>query len=174
MNQEKELPSEYVSIRTVWLQSINDCRKAIGQRAIQEPNFDRQEKSIGDRTIVYTVDAFYYSLVDCGEAIVRSSVDKYREKEFTPRLKEIWSSWQKNKVEDDEDDETDDLAHFKGLGLSDKEKRKPRSINACWSDHARESMKLFDYIIQTLNKYNMLFEKQPEGYSNVEMRSIEQ
>lgn len=31
--------------------------------------------------------------------------------------------------------------------------------------------KLFEYIIQTLNKYGMLFESQPKGYSNVEMKS---
>ena len=28
------------------------------------------------------------------------------------------------------------------------------------------------FIIETLNKYGMLFESQPQGYSNVEMKSI--
>ena len=32
--------------------------------------------------------------------------------------------------------------------------------------------KLFEFIIQTLNKYGMLFESQPKGYSNVEMKSV--
>ncbi|UCF12931.1 MAG: hypothetical protein JSW06_01405 [Thermoplasmatales archaeon] len=32
--------------------------------------------------------------------------------------------------------------------------------------------KLFEFIIQTLNKYGMLFESQPRGYSNVEMKSV--
>lgn len=31
---------------------------------------------------------------------------------------------------------------------------------------------LFHYIVETLNKYGMLFESQPKGYSNVEMKSI--
>ena len=31
-----------------------------------------------------------------------------------------------------------------------------------------------EFIIQTLNKYGMLFESQPKGYSNVEMKSVHQ
>jgi hypothetical protein len=31
---------------------------------------------------------------------------------------------------------------------------------------------LFHFIVETLNKYGMLFESQPRGYSNVEMRSV--
>ena len=31
---------------------------------------------------------------------------------------------------------------------------------------------LFHFIVETLNRYGMLFESQPKGYSNVEMRSI--
>lgn len=33
--------------------------------------------------------------------------------------------------------------------------------------------KLFEYIIQILNKYGMLFESQPKGYSNVKMKSVQ-
>ena len=32
--------------------------------------------------------------------------------------------------------------------------------------------KLFSFIIQTLNKYGMLFDSQPKGFSNVEMHSV--
>ena len=32
--------------------------------------------------------------------------------------------------------------------------------------------KLFEFIILTLNKYGMLFDSQPKGFSNVEMKSI--
>lgn len=32
--------------------------------------------------------------------------------------------------------------------------------------------RFFEYIIETLNKYGMLFESQPNGYSNVEMKSV--
>ena len=31
---------------------------------------------------------------------------------------------------------------------------------------------LFHFIVETLNKYGMLFESSPKGYSNVEMESI--
>lgn len=30
----------------------------------------------------------------------------------------------------------------------------------------------FEYMVYTLNKYGMLFESQPKGYSNVEMKSV--
>jgi hypothetical protein len=30
----------------------------------------------------------------------------------------------------------------------------------------------FEYMVKTLNKYGMLFESQPKGYSNVEMKSV--
>ena len=33
-------------------------------------------------------------------------------------------------------------------------------------------MRWFEFMIQTLNKYGMLFESQPKGYSNVEMKSV--
>jgi len=33
--------------------------------------------------------------------------------------------------------------------------------------------KWFQYIVKTLNKYGMLFDSQPKGYSNVTMRSIQ-
>jgi len=32
--------------------------------------------------------------------------------------------------------------------------------------------KRFAIIIEVLNKYGMLFESQPKGYSNVEMKSV--
>ncbi len=34
-------------------------------------------------------------------------------------------------------------------------------------------IELFEFIIQTLNRYGMLFDSQPRGFSNVVMRSIE-
>lgn len=36
----------------------------------------------------------------------------------------------------------------------------------------RYYLKLFEYIVETLNKYGMLFESQPQGYSNVEMEEV--
>jgi hypothetical protein len=32
--------------------------------------------------------------------------------------------------------------------------------------------KWFEYMVQTLNRYGMLFDSQPKGYTNTEMRSI--
>ena len=53
-----------------------------------------------------------------------------------------------------------------------------------WYDKHREEIKKssgfdrmtwyrewFEYMVKTLNKYGMLFESQPKGYSNVEMKS---
>lgn len=39
--------------------------------------------------------------------------------------------------------------------------------------NAKISIELYDFIIQTLNKYGMLFQEQPRGYSNVNMEAIE-
>ncbi|MCJ7571087.1 MAG: hypothetical protein MUO82_04325 [Candidatus Thermoplasmatota archaeon] len=46
------------------------------------------------------------------------------------------------------------------------------SVSKCWSEQARLSERLFNFIIKTLNKYGMLFEEQPQGFSNVEMKSV--
>jgi hypothetical protein len=138
--EHKELPSEYVSIRQIWLKRIDDCGRAIGQRAIQEPNWDREERDIGDRTVCHTVNALYNTLVDYGEAVIRTEVDKYVDDEFNPGVDEIWKS--------------------------------KKDYHRKWNAHARISIKLYDCIIQTLNKYGMLFQEQPKGYSNVEMKSI--
>jgi hypothetical protein len=167
---DKEIPSEYMSIRQIWLSRIDDCGRAISQRAMQDPTYDRAELNIGERTVVFTIDALYYTLVDFGEALIRTDVDQYKEKIFTPKLKEIWESWEKN--QDDEEEEEEESVQFAVLKNKDKTARK-RSVRDCWQDHARESMKFFDFIIKTLNKYGMLFEKQPMGFSNVEMRSFE-
>jgi hypothetical protein len=50
-------------------------------------------------------------------------------------------------------------------------KNKP-DASYCWVENACESIKLNDFIIQILNMYGMLFESQPKGYSNVEMKSV--
>jgi len=45
-------------------------------------------------------------------------------------------------------------------------------ITLAQTENEEESILLFDFIIQTLNKYGMLFQEQPQGYSNVEMKSV--
>jgi len=141
MKGDKELPSEYVSIRQIWLQGINDCRTAIGQRAIQQATEEKEWRQIGDKTVIYTVEALYNSLVDYGEATVRSDVDHFYKEKHKPEINKIWDS-----------DKSNENKLFR---------------------HGKASIKFYDFIIQTLNKYGMLFEQQPQGYSNVEMRSIE-
>jgi hypothetical protein len=168
MIQDKELPSEYVSIRQIWLKSIGDCGRAISQRAVTEPGAQRQDECIGDRTVVYSIEALYYSLVDYGEATVRSDVNQYKENTFNPNIASIWESWERNKP-----DYKEGLTFNSPRKEREESKKDWLSIQECWQGHARESVKLFDFIIQTLNKYGMLFESQPKGFSNVEMISIQ-
>jgi hypothetical protein len=40
-----------------------------------EPNMDYIDLEIGDRTVVYSVQSFYVSVVDFGEAILKSDTD---------------------------------------------------------------------------------------------------
>jgi hypothetical protein len=172
MIEKKDLPSEYVSIRQVWLKRIDDCGRAISQRAIQEPTNEREWREIGDRTVIYTVNALYTSLVDYGEATIRSDVDKYRKNKYNPKINETWDKcW--GKFDDDEIEEK-----FKKYDVFEKDKKIKEfkksllSPGRCWNIHCSEAIKLYDFIIQTLNKYGMLFESQPRGYSNVEMKSV--
>ena len=151
MIENKELPSEYVSIRQVWLMGINDCRRAIGQRVITEAGELKYDLDAGERTIVYTVHALYYSLVDYGEALVRSDVDKWYNEVYKPRNRAIWEP----------------------IEVSDEDRAsRSYSIKNAWDRHALLCEEMFDFIIQTLNKYGMLFLEQPKGYSNVEMKSV--
>ena len=78
MIENKELPSEYVSIRQIWLQSISRCSDAISNKAKPDASHEANWQEIGNRTVVHTVNALYHSLVDYGEATVRTDVKKYR------------------------------------------------------------------------------------------------
>jgi len=40
-----------------------------------------------------------------------------------------------------------------------------------WSDSADIHEKFFEAMVDILNKYGMLFESQPQGYTNVDMKS---
>jgi len=152
MIENKELPSEYVSIRQVWLQGINDCRKAISQVANIEATSERKEWSLaGPRTVAHTVDALYLSLVDYGEALVKTDVEEWKEKYYYPKHEEIWKKGRQSTS--DEDDE-------------------PRGLEKWWAQF-KLSRELYEEIIKVLNKYGMLFPEQPKGYTNVEMKSVE-
>lgn len=145
MIENKELPSEYVSIRQVWLQNINRCSEAISNRSKPDASEEANFQEVGNRTVVYTVGALYHSLVDYGEAIVRTEVKQYYENKYNKGIDQIWKDYKNKKLE----------------------------ASNSWEKTASLSIKLYDYIIQTLNKYGMLFEEQPQGYSNVIMEVIE-
>ena len=87
-------------------------------------------------------------------------------------MDKIWDkSW--NKYDDDElEEKFKDFDVFKRKKKILDFKKSLLSPRTCWNIHCRESIKLYDFIIQTLNKYGMLFESQPKGYSNVEMKSV--
>ncbi|UCF12074.1 MAG: hypothetical protein JSW06_08530 [Thermoplasmatales archaeon] len=126
MIENKDLPSEYVSIRQVWLRQINRCNEAISHRFMMDVKDDRSDRS-GSETVVESVVALYMNLTDYGEATIKSDVD----------------AWKLNV-------------------MSKMENTSSFVVNR----------KLFEYIIQTLNKYGLLFESQPKGYSNGEMKSV--
>lgn len=159
MIENKELPSEYVSIRAIWLKAIDDCRKAISQVANIEASSERREFQLaGTRTVVHTVDALYLSLVDYGEALVKSDVDRWKKEVYYPALDKIWDQKKKKKqsssvlIDDDEEVEI--------------------SITTKWWENFKLSKTFYEHMIQVLNKYGMLFQEQPSGYSNVIIEEI--
>lgn len=148
MIEDKEIPSEYISIRTIWLKGIDESRKALSQVANIESSSERKlSDTVGARTVVHTVDALHLSLVDYGEAMILSDVEKWREEYYIPEHDKIWCA----RVDKD------------GEKISSDHK---------WWEHVKLSQRLYRQIIQVLNKYNMLFPQQPKGYSNVIMEEI--
>ena len=132
MIENKDIPKEYVSIRQIWLHNINKCCDAIGSRAKPDASHEAEWQEVGNRTVINSVRALYYSLVDYGEAKIKTDIDKWKIEVFKPQFKE-------------------------GMSL-----RKSADLYQIF----------FERIIQVLNKYGMLFDTKPEGYSNVEMKSI--
>jgi len=157
MIEDRELPSEYVSIRVIWLKGIEECRKTISQVANIESGSDRKMLDVvGARTICYTVEALYLSLVDFGMATVLSDVEKWKKQYFDKEVEKIWSK--KSKKQD-----------VSFIGLDDEE---IFNVEEKWWLHSKQSKKLYHKILQILNKYNMLFPEQPAGYSNVIMEEV--
>lgn len=132
MIETKELPSEYISIRQVWLQNIIRCSDAISNRAKPDASHEAAWVDVGPRTVIHTIKALQYTLIDYGEATIKTEVDKFYNDSIRPKLKE------------------------------------KRALNGI----ADIFETFFAKIIEILNKYGMLFEKQPEGYSNVVMEVI--
>ena len=130
MIENKDTPQDYVSIRQVWLMQINRCTEALTNRYRVDVTVDgsyRNIDNVGQITVIESVLSLYYSLVDFGQATLKT--------EAKQKLKEMekQSDYRENRI-----------YYFK---------------------------QLFEFILETLNKYGMLFESQPQGYSNVEMES---
>ena len=133
MIDDKKIPEEFVSIRNVWLGNISRCCEAISNRAKPDASAEGGFQDVGPRTVFHTVNALYYSLIDYGEALVKTDCAKIKKEFVQPKMQE---------------------------GMS-------------WHSIASVYQKFFEKMIEVLNKYGMLFESTPKGYSNVEMRSVE-
>ena len=133
MMEDKELPTEYVSIRNAWIKAINRVAEAIAYRyrndVLQTGQF--LDTQTGYNTVIESIIALHCLMVDYGEAPILSEVNDWYDTN-------------------------------KGEKLKNKDNR----------DRMLFYQDLFRFMIKTLNKYGMLFETQPKGYSNVNMESI--
>jgi hypothetical protein len=135
MIENKDLPEEFVSIRQVWLRQINRCTEAITNRYktdISVRGGYADVSNVGSETLVESIMTLYHTLVDYGEATIKSDVAKWI------------------------DDHTE-------RNIKDKK----------FKDRTHYFRKMFEFIIETLNKYGMLFDSTPKGYSNTIMKSVE-
>ena len=131
MIEDKQIPSEYVSIKQVWLMQINRCIESLTNRYKADITVDgsyRDINNVGRITISESILALYYSLVDYGEATLKT--------EAKQKL---------NEFREQKDFEENRVYYYK---------------------------QFFEFIIETMNKYGMLFDTNPQGYTNVEMESI--
>ena len=133
MIEKKDLPSEYVSIRQVWLRQINRCNEAISNKAKPDSNEYANYEAVGRRTVISSVRALYLSLVDYGEAKVKTDCKKIWTEAILPKIS------------------------------------KQESLDKITNIYQN----FFEKIIEILNRYGMLFDSQPQGYTNVEMKSVQ-
>ena len=131
MIETKDIPQEYVSIRQVWLMQINRCTEAMTNRYKIDITVDgsyRDVNNVGSMTVIESILALYYSLVDYGEATLKTEAKKKIEK-----------------FREQQDFKENRTYYYK---------------------------QFFEFIIETMNKYGLLFDTTPNGYSNVEMKSV--
>ena len=169
MIEPKELPSEFVSLRQLWMKRIDDCGRAMSQVAnLDTASEMKEEYAAAPRTIVYSVGALYFSLVDVGEATILSDVTAWKEKHHDPKINKLWGSKTLK-----EGDETATFAGLREDKIIDPPKEQKILTNSeKWWAHSRESQFLYHQILIILNVYGMLFQEQPKGYSNVIMESV--
>jgi len=132
MIENKDIPQEFVSIRSIWLMQINRVNEAISNKAKPDSNEYANYEAVGRRTVISSVRALYLSLVDYGEAKIKTD------------CKKIWTEVILPKIS------------------------KQESLDKITNIYQN----FFEKIIEILNRYGMLFESQPQGYTNVEMKSV--
>lgn len=130
MIEQKDLPNEFISIRQAWILAINRVAEAVAYRFKRDVD-DQYSEQTGVQTVMESIAALYYLLVDYGEAAVKTETTK-------------WYN-----------------THIKGR-TGDMKSYDRMMLHRRW----------FEEMIKILNKYGMLFETQPKGYSNVEMKSV--
>ena len=107
---------------------INRCIESLTNRYKADITVDgsyRDINNVGSITVIESILTLYYSLVDYGEATLKT--------EAKQKL---------NEFREQNDFEENRSYYYK---------------------------QFFEFIIETMNKYGMLFDTSPQGYSNVEM-----
>jgi hypothetical protein len=130
--QDKEIPTEIISIRYAWLKAIDRVAEAIARRYREDVHDPERSSRIGQQTLIESVIALKCLLVDFGECPIKTEVNTWYEK-------------QKEEMKKQDADE------FK---------------------HHLFYRKWFEFMVETLNKYGLLFDTQPKGYSNVVIEEI--
>jgi hypothetical protein len=130
----KDAPDEVIYIRQAWIKAINRVAEAVAYRYKRDVDGEMKmvDAQVGSLDIIESVLAFRSLLVDYGEALVRSDVDRWRETHIQ-RFKQVSNQFDRSIVYRE------------------------------W----------FEFMVQTLNKYGMLFESVPRGYSNVTIECVE-
>ena len=129
--EDKQIPSEFLSIKSVWLLQVNRCIESLTNRYKADITVDgsyRDVTNVGSITVIENILALYYSLVDYGQATLKT--------EAKQKLNEF------------------------------------RKQNDFEENRSYYYKQFFEFIIETMNKYGMLFDTSPKGYSNVEMKSV--
>lgn len=131
MIESKQSKDNIINIQQVWMKAIDRVAESLSKRYMMDVNDPMREGNTGQLMVIESIIAFRCLLVDYGEAVVRSDVDRWRD-EHEKELK-------------DRDDHMGRMMWYRN-----------------W----------FDYMIKTLNRYGLLFETMPKGYSNVEIKSV--
>lgn len=130
MIQNKDIPVDFLNIRQVWLRQIDRCNDAISRRYLTDLQ-DHCSEMAGVQLVVESIHALHISLIDWGDAPIKSDVDRWVETVYH------------------------------------KQSKKEQELLLKWA-----KLK-FGFILERLNRYGLLYDSAPKGYSNVSMKSVE-